>query len=116
MPIDPPLFEQHCKPLGPEHALDRAAADALLARLDAGWRIEADAHGVAQLARDFRFPDFYRTLSFVNALAHVANAQDHHPELVVGYGRCAVRWSTHSAHGLTLNDFVCAARVERLPR
>lgn len=111
-----PLHEQHCKPLGPEHALDRAAADVLLARLGSGWRIEPEARGVPQLAREFRFPDFRATMRFVNALADVANAEDHHPDLEVGYARCLVRYTTHSARGLTLNDFVCAARIERLPR
>jgi 4a-hydroxytetrahydrobiopterin dehydratase len=109
---DAPLHEQHCRPLGPEHALDHAAADRLLAHLEPGWRI---ADGPV-LAREFRFADFRATMRFVNAVADVANAQDHHPDLEVGYARCLVRYATHSARGLTRNDFVCAARIERVPR
>lgn len=113
---DGPLHEQHCKPLGPQHALERTAADALLARLEPGWRIEPAAPGVPQLVREFRFPDFRATMRFVNALADVANAEDHHPDLEVGYARCLVRYATHSARGLTRNDFICAARIDRLAR
>ena len=52
--------------------------------------------------------------TFVNAVAWVATQQDHHPEMVVGYSRCEVAFSTHSTGGLSLNDFICAARIERL--
>jgi 4a-hydroxytetrahydrobiopterin dehydratase len=53
-------------------------------------------------------------MAFVNAVAHVAHRQDHHPELAVGYGRCSVGYTTHDAGGVTLNDCICAARIERL--
>jgi 4a-hydroxytetrahydrobiopterin dehydratase len=110
------LHEQHCRPLGPEHALDRAAAQALLAELEPGWRIAAPVAGGAVLEREFRCADFRRTIAFVNALAAVAIAQDHHPELEIRGSHCRVRYSTHSARGLTRNDYICAARIERLPR
>jgi len=64
--------------------------------------------------REFRFKDYYRTMSFVNALAHMANAEDHHPDLSVHYDRCVVRYSTHDAGGLSENDFICAARASAL--
>jgi 4a-hydroxytetrahydrobiopterin dehydratase len=53
-------------------------------------------------------------MSFVNALAHVANAEDHHPDLSVHYDRCLVRFSTHDVGGLSENDFICAAKAELL--
>ena len=70
-------------------------------------------HG--DLTREFRFRDFYRTMSFVNALAHVANIEDHHPDLEVGYNYCRVRYSTHAIGGLSENDFICAAKIDQLP-
>lgn len=73
------------------------------------WRLEQGA-----LRRSYAFVDFHRTMAFVNAVAWIAHAQDHHPDLGVHYGRCDVAFSTHSAGGVTLNDFACAARVDAL--
>ena len=67
-----------------------------------------------RLRRTFTFKDYYRTMSFVNALAHVANAEDHHPDLSVHYDRCVVRFSTHDVGGLSENDFICAAKADAL--
>jgi 4a-hydroxytetrahydrobiopterin dehydratase len=91
--------------------LDRAAAQKLLGELRAGWRITDDTRF---LKREFKFVDFYRTMSFVNALAHIANVEDHHPDLEVGYNYCRVTYQTHSINGLHENDFVCAAKIDRL--
>ena len=53
-------------------------------------------------------------MSFVNALAHMANREDHHPDLGVHYDRCVVRYSTHDVGGLSENDFICAAKADAL--
>lgn len=69
-----------------------------------------------RLVRSFRFGDYHQTLAFVNAIAEVIHAEDHHPELVVGYNRCTVRYDTHSVNagqgGLSDNDFICAAKID----
>ena len=54
-------------------------------------------------------------MSFVNALAHIANIEDHHPDLEVGYNYCRVRYTTHAIGGLSENDFICAAKIDQLP-
>ena len=54
-------------------------------------------------------------MSFVNALAHIANIEDHHPDLALGYNYCRVTYTTHAARGLSENDFVCAAKIDRVP-
>jgi 4a-hydroxytetrahydrobiopterin dehydratase len=66
------------------------------------------------LSRTFTFPDYYRTIAFVNALAWMANREDHHPDLSVHYDRCVVRYSTHDVGGLSENDFICAAKADGL--
>jgi 4a-hydroxytetrahydrobiopterin dehydratase len=71
-------------------------------------------HAEKRLRRTFRFPDYYHTIAFVNALAWVANTQDHHPDLAVHYGNVVVDWSTHDAGGVTLNDCICAAKTDQL--
>jgi 4a-hydroxytetrahydrobiopterin dehydratase len=66
------------------------------------------------LQREFRFKDYYQTLAFVNAVAWIAHQQDHHPELVVGYNRCLVRYTTHAVDGISINDLICAAKIDQL--
>lgn len=106
-----PLADSHCVPRhGHEHRLSAERIRELLAQVE-GWSQVEDGRA---LSKTFRFEDYYHTISFVNALAHVANAEDHHPDLSVHYDRCEVRWSTHDAGGLTENDFICAAKADRL--
>jgi 4a-hydroxytetrahydrobiopterin dehydratase len=74
-----------------------------------GWELRA-----GQLARTFKFADYYHTMAFVNAVAWMAHREDHHPDLVVGYNRCEVRYSSHAVKGLSENDFICAVKVDAL--
>jgi 4a-hydroxytetrahydrobiopterin dehydratase len=78
-----------------------------------GWKLSGDGADVA-IAKTYTFADYYETISFVNALAFVANALDHHPDLSVHYNRCVVRFSTHSLKGISDADFECAARADAL--
>jgi len=108
------LTERRCKPCeGGIAPLSREQALELMRQLDPGWALAADARSIH---RELRFKDFYRTMSFVNALAHVANIEDHHPDLHVGYNYCRVSFTTHAIAGLSENDFICAAKLDRLPR
>jgi len=93
-------------------ALTDDEATLLLEQLTA-WTIEREGDAVV-LTRTHSFPDFHRTMAFVNAVAWIAHEQDHHPDLIVSYSRCTVNWSTHSVGGLSINDFICAARVDAL--
>ena len=67
-----------------------------------------------RIEKAFLFANYHETIAFVNALAWIAHREDHHPDLRVHYNRCVVAFSTHSAGGVTLNDVICAAKVERL--
>ena len=107
------LAARKCKPCeGGIAPLTGEAAGELLAQLSSGWALAEDARAIR---REFRFRDFYRTMSFVNALAHIANIEDHHPDLEVGYNYCRVAFTTHAIRGLSENDFVCAAKVDQIP-
>jgi 4a-hydroxytetrahydrobiopterin dehydratase len=72
----------------------------------------------SSIIRTFAFKNYYETLAFVNALAYIAHAEDHHPELTVTYNRCRVKFDTHSVNGgqggLSINDFICAAKLDAL--
>lgn len=105
------LASQHCQPRkGAENALNHAQIHELLAQLP-GWTVTADGKAIV---KDFKFADFHRTLGFINAVGFMANHEDHHPDIEAGYGHCHLLWSTHDVGGLSLNDFICAARVEAL--
>ncbi|WP_228488186.1 4a-hydroxytetrahydrobiopterin dehydratase [Caenimonas koreensis] len=78
-----------------------------------GWALSGDGEDVA-IEKTFTFANYYETISFVNAVAFIANAQDHHPKLTVQYGSCVVRFNTHDVKGLSDTDFECAAQVDAL--
>lgn len=105
------LADARCTPRrGSEHKLNEARVRELLPQVP-GWELAEDGHA---LVKTFKFADYYRTMAFVNALAYIANAEDHHPDLGVHYNRCVVRFSTHDVGGLSENDFILAAKTERL--
>ncbi len=107
------LNERKCKPCeGGVAPLTREAAEALARKLSHEWVLSTAG---PYLRREFRFRDFYRTMSFVNALAHIANIEDHHPDLEIGYNYCRVQYTTHAIKGLSENDFICAAKIDRIP-
>ena len=105
------LHDQHCRPMEGGAALEATEAQNLLGELDDDWQLEGDG---ARISRAFKFRDFHETVGFVNALAWIANREDHHPDLEVSYNRCVVHFSTHSVGGLSQNDFVCAAKADAL--
>ena len=78
-----------------------------------GWQLSGDGPDVA-IEKTYTFDDYYETISFVNALAFIANAQDHHPDLSVHYNRCVVRFNTHDVKGLSETDFECASQIDAL--
>ena len=100
------LAAMRCRPNAPRLGADELAGH--VANLP-GWQASPEG-----LWRSFTFADYGATIAFVNAVAWIAQREDHHPDLAVGYGTCRVAWSTHTAGGITLNDAICAARVERL--
>ena len=107
-----PLAQKNCLPCeqGGDPLPDEQAR-AMKSQLHADWQlIEAGK----KLERSFKLKDFYETMSFVNAVAHVANRENHHPDLAVSYNRCVVTWWTHAVGGLSENDFICAAKVDAL--
>ncbi|MCM8613218.1 MAG: 4a-hydroxytetrahydrobiopterin dehydratase [Candidatus Accumulibacter sp.] len=104
------LAADRCRPLrGTEHAIDPMQATQMLVDLP-GWQI--DATGV--LWKRFGFDRYTGAVLFVNIVAGLAERENHHPDLEVGYGHVIVRYSTHDVGGLSRNDFVCAAKIEAL--
>ena len=106
------LANRHCKPCeGGVTPLRPDQAEALFKALHVDWVLSADG---LEISRSFAFPAYGRTLAFTNAVAWIAITEDHHPVLTVSYGSCDVRYTTHAINGLSDNDFICAAKIDRL--
>ncbi len=88
--------------------LDSTAITQRVAAL-AGWRVEG-----AELMKSYRFKNFVEAVDFVNAIARIAESQNHHPDLVVRWGEVTVRVTTHSAGGLTAKDFELASAIDQI--
>lgn len=102
------LAAQHCKPLEGHAAMSAADITAHL-REARGWSLISGA-----IEKTFRFADFHHTMAFVNAVAWIAQRENHHPDTSFGYDHCSLRFNTHSVGGVSINDFICAAKVEAL--
>jgi 4a-hydroxytetrahydrobiopterin dehydratase len=103
------LSAQHCSELTDENAamsIDEAAT--LIQQLDPEWQLDAQGQSISY---SYSFKNYYQTIAFVNVIAQIAHQQDHHPELIVSYNRCTVNYSTHKVGGLSINDFICAAKI-----
>ena len=106
------LRNRHCAPCPPGTPALRGPELASWTAELPGWEVVDQHH----LRREYRFPDFLTALSFVNRIAEVAEAEQHHPDLTLSWGRVVVETYTHSIGGLSANDFILAARIEALPR
>ena len=101
--------QKKCKPCeGGTKPMDKAQIDTALQQVP-GWAYESGA-----LVKSFTFKNYYETMSFVNAVAWIANREDHHPDIEFGYKNCRVRYSTHAIKGISENDFICAAKINGL--
>ncbi len=108
------LVDRHCVACTPgTPPLDPGTVQALLAELGGGWQIERP-EGHDQLVKSFRFRGFVAAVDFLNRITPVAEAEGHHPDVLIAWGRARVQLWTHAAGGLTENDFVLAAKIDRL--
>ena len=104
------LAGRHCVPCeGGIKPLDGKAVEIQLAQIQ-NWEV-VDGH---HLRKVWKYPDFRSALAFVNRVGEVAEAEGHHPDFALGWGRVEITLWTHAAGGLTDNDFILAARIDRL--
>ena len=108
------LVNEKCVPVAPR--CDDNTLLTLLAQIP-DWQCDKNqAVQAAQtaLVREFRFKNYYHVMSFVNAIAWIANKDAHHPDMEVSYNRVLVKFTTHDSNGVSRNDFICAAKVDAL--
>ena len=103
------LTGKHCQPCkNGDPALSANAAGELLKQLD-GWTLQEKT-----ISKTFEFKNYYQTIAFVNATAWMTHREDHHPDMALGYNTVRVDYTTHAIRGLSVNDFICAAKVDAL--
>jgi 4a-hydroxytetrahydrobiopterin dehydratase len=102
------LLGERSTPLEGGAGLDAASIARQLEELP-DWRLHDGA-----IERALRFANYYETIAFLNALAYVVHAEDHHPDISFGYNQALVRFNTHSVQGISMNDFICAAKCDAL--
>lgn len=106
------LSQKHCEACeGIGQALNAEQVKNLRSQLNTDWEVNDSA---SKITRRFQFKNYYHTMAFVNALAWIAHQENHHPDLEVSYNHCQVTWNTHALNGLSMNDFICAAKTDAL--
>lgn len=103
----------HCQHLGDGQAWEPDDIEQQLDEFD-NWSVEFDAKGerAVSLWRQYAFANFEGVKLAVHAITHLADDEDHHPEVTFSYNRVKVKWNTHSANGITNNDWACAAKLD----
>jgi 4a-hydroxytetrahydrobiopterin dehydratase len=103
------LAEQACKPVQTGTApLSHKETEELLREIPQ-WSLSGKS-----IQREYRFNDFRQSMDFVNNVASIANDQDHHPDIFISYNKVRLILSTHKILGLSLNDFIMAAKIDLL--
>lgn len=105
------LLDQQCKNYSEDtKKLTNSEIQILLEQL-ADWKLDQASQTIS---KQFKFKNYLETIAFTNAVAWVANQQNHHPEITVNYNTCDICYTTHSINHLSINDFICAAKINNL--
>ncbi len=104
------LLSQPCKPIDSSQSPLNLSEVENIRKLTPHWQYCATENVLMQT---FHFRSYEKTIELANLVADVAKEQDHHPEMVIGYNRCKVSFHTHTIHGVSINDFICAAHIDR---
>lgn len=106
------LTQKHCVPCeGGAKPLTQDEAREHIREIP-GWILSDDAR---HMSREFKFTDFMRAMEFVRQIADIAEIEDHHPDIHIFYNRVKLELTTHAIKGLSLNDFIVAAKINALP-
>ena len=105
------LAEKQCVPCrGGVESLKGEAIEQLAKQLQPDWKVVGEHH----IEREFKFKDFRQALDFVNRVGEIAERENHHPDILLSYGKVVIQLWTHKIHGLHENDFILAAKIDAL--
>lgn len=103
------LVDRHCVPFtGDEAPLGEDEIQGLAEELGKGWGVVDQHH----LEKEYSLSDFREALEFVNEVGEIAEEEDHHPDMELGWGRVQIQLRTHKIDGLSVNDFILAAKAD----
>lgn len=94
-----------------DSSLNEEKISTLLSQLNPQWLLDESEQTISFT---FKFKNYYQTIAFVNVVAQIAHQQDHHPDLSISYNLCKITYSTHSVAGLSINDFICADKINNI--
>ncbi len=107
------LTQKHCVPCeGGAPPLKDSEEEKLKEKISDSWFLIRD--GTHKLRRQFKFKDFKESMSFVNKIAEVVESEGHHPDILIVYNKVQIELFTHAVGGLSENDFIMAAKTEKL--
>ncbi len=105
------LSSKKCIPCeGGVDPINKDQALKLISKLDKGWRLSIDNRNIT---KDFKFKNHYEVISAINLIAWVSHKEDHHPEITFGYSNLSIKFFTYAIDGLSENDFICAAKIDK---
>ena len=106
------LTEKKCVPCeGGVDALTKDQASNLMIKLDKNWVL---ANNNKSISKDFKFKNHYEVISAINLIAWISHKEDHHPEITYGYSNLSIKFFTYAIDGLSENDFICAAKIDKV--
>ena len=106
------LDKKKCLPCeGGLEPLSKDQSKIFLSKLEKGWALDKDAK---YIEKTFTRKNHYELSSLLNIIIHISHTEDHHPEITFGYNTARVKYFTYAIDGLSENDFICAAKIDKL--
>ena len=108
------LFKKKCKPCeGGIPALDITEIHKYQKKID-GWEVKSNEKNIYFLEKEFKFKNFLNSQKFVNEVSKISENEGHHPDILFGWGYAKIKITTHAIEGLSENDFILAAKIDKV--
>ena len=108
------LADKKCVPCeGGIPAFDTAEIHKYLKKVD-GWNVKKDKDESFFIEKEFKFENFLKSQEFVNDVGKISEAEGHHPDIMFGWGYAKINITTHAIEGLSENDFILAAKIDKI--
>jgi len=108
------LSQKKCKPCeGGISALDISEIHKYQKKID-GWEVKSNEKKIYFLEKNFKFKNFLESQKFVNKVGEISEQEGHHPDILFGWGYAKISITTHAIEGLSENDFILAAKIDRI--
>ncbi len=108
------LLQKKCKPCeGGISALDISEIHKYQKKID-GWEVKPNEKKIYFLEKEFKFKNFLDSQNFVNKVGNISENEGHHPDILFGWGYAKIRITTHAIEGLSENDFILAAKIDKI--